>query len=52
MFRLMLVGICIIACLLPASSCAQEENTFAWPDGAVAAVSLTFDDARHSQVEG
>ena len=42
----------VIACILPTTMFAQEENQFSWPNGALAAVSLTFDDARHSQVEG
>ena len=33
-------------------SCAQSQASFAWPDGKQVAISLTFDDARESQVEG
>jgi peptidoglycan-N-acetylglucosamine deacetylase len=33
-------------------SFAQSQPPFAWPDGKQIAISLTFDDARESQVEG
>jgi len=33
-------------------SLAQSQPSFAWPDGKQVAISLTFDDARESQVEG
>lgn len=39
--------------LLPFFSLAQNtKTTFAWPEGKAAAISLTFDDARTSQVNG
>src|SRR5687767_63107 len=34
------------------SSFAQSHHSFAWPNGKQVAISLTFDDARESQVEG
>ena len=43
-----------IAILLVATACAQAQNTspvFSWPNGKQIAVSLTFDDARKSQVD-
>ncbi len=42
-----------VLCLLllsPVTGNCQSSTAFEWPDGAVAAVSLTFDDARPSQV--
>lgn len=35
-----------------ATDTKAQEQTFSWPDGKVIAISLTFDDARFSQVEG
>lgn len=46
-FFLLIAG--LACCLCPAV--AQQQSTFSWPDGHQAAISLTFDDARHSQVE-
>lgn len=46
---------CLImsACLLGVVVLAQQSTpTFKWPDGKQVALSLTFDDARASQVEG
>ncbi|MEP7373976.1 MAG: polysaccharide deacetylase family protein [Chitinophagaceae bacterium] len=31
---------------------AQSKSTFSWPEGKEAAISLSFDDGRYSQVEG
>lgn len=35
----------------PYAVSAQQASTFAWPEGKRAALSLTFDDARHSQAD-
>lgn len=46
-----LASVCCLLLLFPATgNCRQSSTAFEWPDGAVAAVSLTFDDARPSQV--
>ncbi len=37
---------------MPARFIGQTVNSFPWPDGKVAAISLSFDDGRFSQVEG
>ena len=42
----------VITCLFTMTVMAQTNTAFEWPNGAVAAVSLSFDDARVSQVEG
>ena len=41
----------ILTTLLLALSATSSAQSFEWPDGRKAAISLTFDDARHSQVE-
>ena len=42
--------ITIIAILILLNNAIHGQSTFAWPDGKQAAISLTFDDARESQV--
>lgn len=42
---------CVFAFFLSIPACAQQPSTtFSWPEGKQAAISLTFDDARESQV--
>jgi len=45
------VLLCAAAGLTGCRSAGIEQNSFRWPDGKRAAVSLTFDDARLSQVD-
>ena len=40
----------LVPVLFPVISTAQQVNPWSWPDGKKAALSLTFDDARESQV--
>ena len=43
----------VVACLLSGFAYAQQATpSFKWPEGKRVALSLSFDDARASQVEG
>ena len=49
--RSILLPILIVVCLNEAGYAQRPVATFSWPEGIRAAVSLTFDDARLSQVD-
>lgn len=42
----------VLVAVISGNSSAQPGKNFTWPLGKEAAISLSFDDARYSQVEG
>lgn len=50
-FRLLPILLGLVVATAGAAAGQEQPDRFPWPDNALAAVSLTFDDARHSQVD-